>query len=362
MPQDRNDLSTPVILIDQDALEKNLRSMQDCCNAASTELWPHIKTHKLAPILRRQLELGAIGATCAKLGEAEAMLPSGVRRIFIAHSVIDFRKAARMRALQANLDELILAVTSELQFEALAKFLEIADIKVSVLLAINTGLSREGVRTIEQAKSVLEKIRNSPRMTIMGLYTHEGHAYGSTSPEEAAAAATQAHGVLVEFAEALGGDLPLWPGCSVTATFMAGKPGVKAVRPGSYVFSDLSLTESVKLYPFDEVALNILATVVDRPEPGLALIDAGSKVFSGDKSRDGIYGRCQDIPTITVTRVSEEHGFLSGEGVDNLEIGQRLRFQPAHVCPVLNLASRVYLTKDSKILDTWTVDGRGRSD
>lgn len=362
MPQDRNDLSTPVVLIDQDALEKNLSRMQECCNAAKTELWPHIKTHKLVPVLRRQLELGAIGATCAKLGEAEAMLPSGVRRIFIAHSLVDLRKAARVRALQANLDELILAVTSELQFDALAQFLEIADIKVPVLLAVNTGLSREGVRTIEQAKSVAEKIRQSARMTLKGLYTHEGHAYGSSSPEEAEAVATKAHGVLAEFARAIGGDLTLWPGCSVTATFMAGKPGVKAVRPGSYVFSDLSLTESVKLYPFEDAALSILVTVVDRPEPGLALIDAGSKVFSGDKSRDGIYGRCQDIPTIAVTRVSEEHGFLSGEGVDDLEIGQRLRFQPGHVCPVLNLASQVYLTKGSQILDTWTVDGRGRSD
>lgn len=362
MSQTLAQLPSPAVLIDSAALERNLTRMQAVCDRAGVELWPHIKTHKLVPILRRQLELGAKGATCAKLGEAEALLPSGVRRVFIAHSLSDRRHAPRLKALHGQLDQLILAVTSAAQFTALEALLTEADLSVPVLLAVNTGLNREGVRSPEQAAEVAAKIRASSRMELLGLYTHEGHAYGSQSPEEAAATTEAVHATLMAHREAIGGDLPLWPGCSVTAALMAGRPAVKVVRPGSYVFGDLSLTESTRMMAHQDAALTILATVVDRPESGLALIDAGSKVFSGDKTRSGLSARAQDQPTLAVTKVSEEHGFVTGEGVDNLAIGDRLRFQPAHVCPVLNLASRVHLVDGDVVRETWTVDARGRSD
>lgn len=362
MSQTLAQLPSPAVLIDSSAMEHNLARMQAVCDRAGVELWPHIKTHKLVPILRRQLELGAKGATCAKLGEAEALLPSGVRRIFIAHSLSDRRHAARLKALHGQLDQLILAVTSDAQFSALEALLTEADLSVPVLLAVNTGLNREGVRTPEHAAAVAAKIRASSRMHLLGLYTHEGHAYGSKSPEEAAATTEHVHATLMAHREAIGGDLPLWPGCSVTAALMAGRPAVQVVRPGSYVFGDLSLTETTGIMTHGDAALTILSTVVDRPEPGLALTDAGSKVFSGDKTRTGLSGRAQDRPSLTVSKVSEEHGFITGEGVDALTIGDRIRFQPAHVCPVLNLASRVYLVEGNVVKDTWTVDARGRSD
>jgi D-serine deaminase-like pyridoxal phosphate-dependent protein len=108
--------------------------------------------------------------------------------------------------------------------------------------------------------------------------------------------------------------------------------------------------------------LTVYSTVVDTPAPGLALIDAGSKVFSGDKTSTGISGRCVEVPSLVVSRVSEEHGFVTGEGVDDLKIGQRLRFVPAHVCPVVNLADRVRLIDDGRVEETWKVDARGRCD
>lgn len=354
-------LTSPAVLIERQTLEKNITRMQAVCDEHGTELWPHIKTHKLVPVLRQQLAAGAKGATCAKIGEAEALLPSGVRRIFIAHSIADLNKAPRLKALQDQLDELILAVTSEAHFEVLEKILQAAGISVPVLLAVNTGLEREGARGHAQAARMAAKIRNSPVMTLKGIYTHEGQSYGATSPEEAAAMAEAAHAEMLRCADAVG-EVTLWPGCSVTATFMPGKKLVQTVRPGSYVFGDLSLTESTQLLPFEDGALSILATVVDRPADGLALIDAGSKVFSGDKSAGGLYGRCLEDRSIVVNRVSEEHGFLSGEGVNALSIGQRLRFQPAHVCPVLNLADHVHVVENGEWQETWPVEGRGRSD
>jgi D-serine deaminase-like pyridoxal phosphate-dependent protein len=356
------ELESPSIVIDDERLDANLRHMQSVCDAHGVELWPHIKTHKIVPILRRQLALGARGATCAKLGEAEAMLPSGVRRIFIAHSLVDLAKAERLHALAGKLDQLILAVTSEAHFEALERLLEAASISVLVLLAVDTGLGREGVRQPERSAEIAARIRGSKRMNLLGIYTHEGHTYGVDGPEEADTRVREVHRILTAHAEAIGGDVTLWPGCSVSATRMVALPGVHAVRPGAYVFNDLALGERTKIVPMEDCALTVLATVVDRPEPGLALIDAGSKVFSGDKTREGFSGRCLEYPDIFVRRVNEEHGYLAGESVDRLNLGDRLRFVPAHVCPVVNLASEVALVRQNRVIERWKVDARGRSD
>lgn len=343
-------------------MEHNLRTMQTACDAHGVELWPHIKTHKLVPVLRRQLELGARGATCAKLGEAEAMLPSGVRRIFLAHSVADRTKAERLRRLADLLDELLLAVTSLVHCEVLESLLESISLSVPVLMAVDTGLGREGTRGPRQSAELAERIRRSPRMTLAGIYTHEGQTYASESPAEVDGRVAEIHRVLSEHAVAIGGDVPLWPGCSVTASRMAALPGVRAVRPGSYVFGDLSLSDGTKVGSFEDNALSVLATVVDRPEPGLALIDAGSKVFSGDKSSAGLVARCLEFPRIVVRKANEEHGYLAGDGVDALNLGDRLRFVPAHVCPVVNLASEVAVARAGRITSLWPVDARGRSD
>ncbi len=357
-----DEIISPAVLIEVDVMEANLRRMQAVCDEAGVELWPHIKTHKMVPVLRRQLELGAKGATCAKLGEAEALLPSGVRRIFIAHSLVDLQKAARLRELQAHLDELILAVTSELHCEALEALLAKAGIEVSVLMAVDTGLHREGARGVAPAKVLAEKIRASSRMKLIGIYTHEGQSYGCSSQGEVEKEAARVHALLQEYAAEVGGNLPLWPGCSVTAAKMAGRAGVKAVRPGAYLFGDLYLSEVTGVMAFEDVALSVLGTVLDRPEPGLALIDAGSKVFSSDKVGGKLSARACAQRTIEVTKLSEEHGFLAGEGVDGLRLGQRLRFQPAHVCPVVNLATRVYFVRGEEVLEEVPVNARGRSD
>ena len=356
------DLDSPALVLDAGLLDKNLRSMQDVCDARGTELWPHIKTHKMVPILRRQLELGAVGATFAKLGEAEALLPSGVRQVFIAHSLVDLAKAARLGVLHGKLDRLILAVTSGLQCDALERLLDAAGISVPVLLAVDTGLHREGVRSPAQAAVVAEKIRRSSRMELIGLYTHEGHSYGGSSPQKADEAADRVYQALLAARDATGGELSLWPGCSVTAVLLAGRPHVQVVRPGGYVFGDLALAETTGVSAAADVALTVLATVVDRPDRDLALIDAGSKVFSGDKTPSGLSGRCREHPSLVVSRVNEEHGFVTGAGVEHLAIGQRLRFIPAHVCPVVNLADRVHLLDEETVRESWPVDARGRSD
>lgn len=362
-----DELLTPVVLIDEPKMQANIEAMQKICDDAGTELRPHIKTHKMIEAARRQLLAGAAGITCAKLSEAEALLPAfdekTARSVFIAHSLVDERKAPRLKALAQSLDELLVACTSVHHAPALEKVLAAADIELPVMMAFDTGLGREGARGVENAVELAKAIIAQPHLKLHGIYTHEGHMYG-TPPEEADAAIAGIHAQLLEARDAVQAatglsDLKLWPGCSASAARMAVLPEVDAVRPGAYLLGDLALAETTQVMDFEDVAISILATVVDKPEPGLALIDAGSKVFSSDKTRGGFTARAQDGRDISVLKCNEEHGYVVGSQVDELQIGERLRFVPAHVCTVVNLTDKVTAVRGEEVLGEWEINARG---
>ena len=354
LPQDR----TPALVVDRVKLERNLGRMQDACDVAGIELWPHIKTHKCIAIARRQLELGAAGLTCAKLSEAEAMLPSGVRRVFLAHSFATPSALERAASLQQKLDQLVLAVTSLAHARVLGFLAREGSFSFQVALAVDTGLGREGLRTLSEAEELVTFLRKNPTLNPVSIYTHEGHAYGPPGNNRHQVI-DSVYARLLEFRDMLGSNLPLWPGCSVTAASFAGKPGVKAVRPGSYVFGDLSLTEMTGASQPEDIALIVRSTVVDRPTRELALIDAGSKTFSSDHLPDGTYARARHGENWAVTRLSEEHGFVTKGDVDRLQIGEVVDWVPAHVCPVVNLARQLTVVSEDGELEYWPIEAGG---
>jgi D-serine deaminase-like pyridoxal phosphate-dependent protein len=110
-----------------------------------------------------------------------------------------------------------------------------------------------------------------------------------------------------------------------------------------------------------DVAVHVLATVVDKPEPGLALIDAGSKTFSSDRTPENHFGAADDGRDLTVVRVNEEHGYVRGADVDRLTVGERVAFVPAHICTVINLTNEVTLIEGASLIGRWTVEARGRT-
>jgi len=356
-------LPTPSILVYEDRLETNLRRMQHACDAAGIALRPHIKTHKLVPVARRQLELGAKGLTCAKLGEAEVMLASGVRELFIAHSLVDLRQVPRIVALAEQLDELRLAVTSEAHLDAFLPLIRQVGRPLPIMIAVDTGLNREGTRATDSAQRIARRLEAEPLTQLAGFYSHEGQFYGHDRRDRAAdVAALLDH--LCSLRDTIDPRLAVWPGCSVSAYAVvetaAGR--VQAVRPGAYVFGDLSLTQNANIMPWDDVALHVLATVVDKPTPELALIDAGSKTFSSDQTREGIRALAADGRRLEVFAANEEHGYLRGADLDQVKVGDRIAFVPAHVCTVVNLTDEVQVVAaDGSLRTTWPVDARGKN-
>ncbi len=353
-----HELPTPCVLVDRDRVQQHLQAMQAVCSTHGVELRPHIKTHKMVAVARQQLAAGAAGLTCAKLSEAEAILPSGVKRMFVAHSLVDPQQAGRIAALAERLEELRVACTSAAHLEALVALARKVGRRLEVMMAIDTGLGREGTRSLAAAVELAGRIARSPELTLSGFYTHEGQLYG-VSREEQAARITAVLDQLAAVREAIDPALPIWPGCSVTAAAMAATGRPQAVRPGAYVLGDLSLTRTTGMMKPGTEALHVLATVIDRPEPGLALIDAGSKTFSGDSTPTGARAASADGRDLTVVRVNEEHGYVRGADADALRVGDRIRFVPAHVCPVVNLTDEVVVTEGDRVVDRWQVEARG---
>lgn len=355
-------LPTPAILVDRAKLATNIRSMQQACDAGGIELRPHMKTHKMVEVARQQLAAGARGLTCAKVGEAEAMLPSGVQEIFIANSLVGRGLAPRLAALAERLTDLRVALTSEAHFDALADLAAATGRRLGVMLALDTGLGREGVRSDEAALRLAARLARHPRLELKGLYSHEGHFYGIPQDQVPAALETmieRLHRVRL----AIDPALAIWPGCSVTARLATqiSRGRIQAVRPGAYMFGDLSLCRTTGVMAPQDVAVHVLATVVDRPEPGLALIDAGSKTFSSDRTPENIFGAADDGRDLNVVRVNEEHGYVRGADVDALRIGERVAFLPAHICTVINLTDEVTVTEGTAIIGRWAVEARGRT-
>jgi len=356
------ELPTPSVLVDRARLDANVRGMQAICDQHGVELRPHIKTHKMVEVARRQLAAGARGLTCAKIGEAEAMLPSGVRSLFIAHSLVDPNQAPRLAALAERLDDLRVAVTSEPHADALERLAQNVGRRLNVMMAVDTGLGREGVRDDATALRLASRLARSSRLELRGFYCHEGFFYGLAPDQYDLRIATMLDR-LCSLRDRIDPSLALWPGCSVSARRVAaiGAGRIQAVRPGAYPFGDLSLTRTTGVMPKEALALHVLATVVDKPESGLALIDAGSKTFSSDRTPDGIHALPADGRDFAVVRLNEEHGYVRGPATDSLEIGERLLLVPAHVCTVINLTDRVVVTEAGQPVDTWTVEGRGKT-
>ena len=354
-----NDIPSAAVLIDADALERNIVAMQTTCERSGVALWPHIKTHKCVEILRMQLRHGAEGITCAKIGEAEAMLASGVRKVFLAHSLVDVKAAPRLRALSEKLERLVLAATSRLHAEHLERVAAATGLRFPVFAALDTGLGREGSRSLAEFDAMIAFLEKSRHLDPVGIYTHEGHFYRCSSVEEVEKNAVEIGGKLKTAAGALPEGSDVAPGCSVSAARLALVEGITMIRPGAYLLGDLNLAYKLPIMAWQDCAATILATVVDRPEKDLAIIDAGSKSFSGDKNANGESGRELNDPDIVVAGVNEEHGYVRGTRADALRIGDRLRFVPNHICPVMNLTDRVWVVRGEDALDSWKIEGRG---
>jgi D-serine deaminase-like pyridoxal phosphate-dependent protein len=355
----------------------NIAAMQARAKAAGVRLRPHAKTHKSAVIARWQLDAGAVGITCAKLGEAEVFADAGVPDIRLAYP-IQPTNIGRVLALQDRV-RLSLVVDDPDVAARWSAPMQASGRKLDVLVKIDVGFHRCGVDPESpRAAVIIRDVASLPGLNCLGLLAHAGHAYGAKSAEELEAIAETEAGILRNLAAQLAHDgvhaREISVGSTPTARFVEEQNGVTEMRPGNYVYFDRTQV-GLGAATLDDCGLTILATVVSRPAPSRVILDAGSKVLSSDGARG--FGTVsghglvypgldspQPDPSIIIERLSEEHATARVPPACALRPGDRVRILPNHACAVVNLADELLVIDGSAdglaIVDTLRVDARGR--
>ena len=357
------EVDTPALVVSADMLQRNIDEMAAFATSVGVALRPHIKTHKTPQIARLQKAAGAIGITCAKVGEAEVMVEqAGVDDVLLAYPTIGEPKVRRLVALMERA-RITVAVDSLAAAEMLSRLLTRHARTLDVVLEVNTGQNRSGVTVGAEAEAMALEIARLPGLELTGIMTHEGHA-NSAPPDEMEAIAIAAGEAMVRTAEAIrrhGIALPTvsvgsTPAAQITPTVS----GVTEMRPGTYVFNDNSAFRYGRI-GVERCAARFVATVVSRSAPDRCVLDTGSKSLAMDPSRGHPgHGYIVGHPDVRIVKLSEEHAVCSlPDGPEGFKIGDRVEIIPNHVCPTVNLMNELFIVRDGAIVDTWQVAARG---
>ncbi len=362
-------METPHLLIDGAKMDRNIEKMAAIARERGVKLRPHIKTHKIPMIARRQLEAGAAGVTVAKVSEAEVMADGGIRDIFIAYPLVTESKIRRAIRLSRGGVRLIVGVDSLEGGKSLSRVATLEDHELEVRLEVDTGLRRTGV-SFDGAVELATEITALEKVRLSGIYTFRGYVLEDGSPTFDLQRAGHEEGrLMVSLADLMRDrgisirDVSL--GSTPTAEYAGEVEGVTEIRPGTYVFYD-RMQVRLGACSLEECAASVVATVVSRPSEDLMIIDGGSKTFATDVqpgteplNLEG-FGHIVGYPDAVLERLTEEHGMLQVSEECDLGVGDTLRIIPNHVCSTVNLHNEVYLVDEDGGAERIEVSARGK--
>ncbi len=344
---------TPIAVIDMDRVERNIARVQAACDAAGLANRPHIKTHKSPLLAKLQIEAGAKGITCQKLGEAEVMADAGIDDILISYNLLGEEKMARLGALQAKAN-MTVAADNPTVVANLTQAASASGRPLSVVVECDTGRKRAGVETPAEAIALARRIADSKGLVFGGfmLYpTETGWAEAQKFYDEALAG-VRSHGLDAQMVST---------GGSPNLKNLGKLNGATEHRPGTYIYND-RMQVGAGVATWDDCALHIYSTVVSRAGPDRGILDAGSKTLTSDPGGglDG-YGLILEHPEARIAKFAEEHGFLDlARSNTRPEVGDVVRIVPNHVCVVVNMMDEVLMVRGEEILGLLPVAARGK--
>jgi D-serine deaminase-like pyridoxal phosphate-dependent protein len=371
-----SDLPTPQVLIDHTRAMNNIARVQALASAAGVRLRPHAKTHKSPIVARWQIDGGAVGICCAKVGEAEVFVAAGIHDIRLPYPVSP-SNAPRLFPLMDRASISIIVDHLDVA-RGWSDAMQRAGRALDVLIKVDVGFHRCGIDPHADPLGFIQSVASLPGLRLRGLLSHAGQAYHAESEDELSAIARQEADTLASLrARAASSGIALDEisvGATPTLRFSAGQQGITELRPGNYVYFDRTQV-ALGAASLDDCALTVLATVVSK-HPGRIILDCGSKTLTNDQAR-GIskaagYGAVLAGDTdnldyareideaLTIERLSEEHATVRVTGETRLEPGDRVRVLPNHSCVVSNLVDVVRLVDGDQVIDTLLVAARGR--
>lgn len=365
----RRDLNTPVLVIDEGALNRNIQRMADFAASKGLQVRPHAKTHKSVDVAKRQIAAGAIGACCAKLGEAEVLADGGVARgLHITSPVVSPPAIERLIALNGRTEDLMTVVDNPDNVAALGAAASAAGKPLQVIVDIDPGIRRTGVGSPEAATALFQAIQAQPGLIYRGVQCYCGMQQHIESFADRKAAmddrAVYIRSVIAALAE-VGGAPAIVTGSGTGTHRIDAEYGLfTELQVGSYVFMDdqyvaCDLTGDGAASPY-ETSLFIDARVVSANALGMVTIDAGFKAFSTDA----------DPPSIAAGApagakyffMGDEHGAVLLPSGDNPpKLADRITLAAPHCDPTVNLYDTYHVVDGETLTALWPVSARGRS-
>ena len=364
-------LRTPVVLIDRRRAIQNIERMQAAASARGIRLRPHAKTHKSPLIARWQVERGAVGICCAKLGEAEVFAEAGIADIRLPYP-LNPMNADRVTAL-LDRTHLSFIVDHPAVAKQWSEAMTAAGKQVDVLVKVDVGFHRCGIDpSAPDAVAMIRGVSRLPGLRLKGLLSHAGNAYHAHSENELCGMAKIEAATLRDLAERCRHDgiqiEELSAGATPPARYSLQQDGFTEFRPGNYVYFDRTQV-ALGAATIDDCALTVLATVVSKPAADRVIFDSGSKTLTNDGARGftaapgfGVVLKDDGTPdaNLLIERLSEEHATVKvTSGSTPLEPGDRVRIVPNHSCVVSNLVDQAWIV-DGKSAEPMPIAARGR--
>jgi D-serine deaminase-like pyridoxal phosphate-dependent protein len=354
-----DELDTPALCIDLDVLESNIAAMAAVCRKHGVDWRPHSKAHKSPDIARLEVAAGAIGVTCAKLGEAEVMAAGGIHDILIANQIVGPQKMQRLVKL-CSVAKPIVAVDDWAQVQPMSEVMNANGVRPRVIIEVDIGMQRAGAAPGEATLRLAEQIMRAPGLEFAGIMGYEGHLLLLEDPKQKEQEIRDAMKLLVDQRDALvKAGMP----CPIVSAGGTGSyattvtcPGITELQAGGLIFMDAFYRHRCNVAEFD-FALKLIATVVSRPTPERAIIDAGRKTHYMDSHPPLVLGR-DDIRFI---RLSAEHGQLElAPSAQNIRVGDRLEFVPGYSDFTTVMHNEFYGLRKGQLEVVWPLAGRGK--
>jgi len=351
------DIDTPALVLELDAFERNLRALAETVKGRPVRVRAHAKTHKCPEIAKRQIAHGAIGVCCQKVSEAEALVDGGISDVLVSNEVVGAAKLARLAALSKRA-HVGVCVDNMQNVEAL----EATDAKLDVYIELEVGMRRCGIAPGPEALEMARRISRSKHLRFAGLQAYHGRAQHLRPMEERHAAIEGAAPHVFEMKRLLaqaGIQCPIVTGAGSGTYMLEVEAGAwDELQPGSYIFMDVDYARNEWAAPLPrfEHALFVLATVMSRPAPDRAIVDAGLKASSVDSGLPQVWNR----KGLVYGGASDEHGRIDiAPDAKAPLLGEKLYLVPGHCDPTVNLYDFYVCVRDGRVEALWPITARG---
>lgn len=353
-------LDTPSMIVDLDLCEANIKKLMDRLLPTGLNIRPHLKTTKSAILANKLAKAGAKGGCVAKVSEAEVIAAAGFDDLLITCEIIGPAKVKRLVELYKQYPKIRIVVDSEVGASAINDALIASGIQqpISVLIDLDVGLHRTGVKPGAPALALAKHIAGLKQMNLIGVQGYEGHLQHLHDKEDRRAQCLESMGILTGTATALreaGFKIDVvTTGGTGTAEFCATVPGVTELQPGSFIFMDTDYRNAVGT--FYSNSLTLLSTVISQQGPQIVTIDTGLKSLTTDSG----LAECKD-GRYEYGVLGDEHGSLAWtDDTPALAVGDRIEMIPSHIDPTVNLHDFYYAHRSGVIVEIWPVDSRGK--